>query len=315
MVTKFLNARKTKNLLFPSFLISCFYIYFSLNKNNRNDAELKNINEEVVVMVLTTEKSILDRGKAVWETWGKDNTNFLFTLGCSSIKEIKALKEKNQNIPDALKPFKKTLNMPIHCLDIVESYNQMGQKVFMVLQDTYDIYKNKANWYLLVDDDTFVFSENLVLFTKSQNSSEKSIYGFKWKGMYDYIGGGAGMLFSGEAMKVLVDKIRKRECDQYLEGYGDISIGNCAYQLGIQPIYPLDNEGKPYFHPHTTKEHYKGPLPVPLYTSGSHNGKIGKDCCSNNSVTFHYVQPAEMYTMYENKNFISDLLSDKIIFT
>jgi len=123
------------------------------------------------------------------------------------------------------------------------------------------------------------------------------------------------MLFSETAMRILTKRIGKGECNQNLDGYGDISIGNCAHPMGIKPIYPFDSEGKPYFHPHTTKEHYVGPLPVPLYTAGSHNGKIGKDCCSKDSITFHYVGPDEMYSMYENKNYINDLLSDKIVFT
>jgi len=80
--------------------------------------------------------------------------------------------------------------MPIICLDLIEDYNQMGRKVFMVLENVYKIYKNQASWYLLVDDDTFVFSENLAKFSKSKNSSEKAIYGFKWTAGIEYIGGG-----------------------------------------------------------------------------------------------------------------------------
>ena len=111
-------------------------------------------------------------------------------MACEKIKKIRELKEKNQKIPETLKPFETTMNMPIHCLNLVEDYNQMGRKVFMVLENVYNIFKNKANWYLLVDDDTYVFSENLAKFSNSKNSSEKVIYGFKWSQGIEYIGGG-----------------------------------------------------------------------------------------------------------------------------
>ena len=32
------------------------------------------------------------------------------------------------------------------------------------------------------------------------------------------------MLFSGEAMRIIAERISKNECDQNLEMYGDISI-------------------------------------------------------------------------------------------
>ena len=95
----------------------------------------------------------------------------------------------------------------------------------------------------------------------------------------------------------------------YLSSYGDITIGGCANAVGVKIGNCYDKDNKPFFHPHDYKTHFYGPVPQPLFTAGSHNGKIGKDCCSLDTISFHYVPIEDMYAMYSNKTFLRDLLT------
>ena len=55
--------------------------------------------------------------------------------------------------------------------------------------------------------------------------------------------------------------------------------------------------------------HYYGPLDNIFMRYDHHDKKIGKQCCSLDTVSFHYIKPNEMYAMYRNKAFLKDLLS------
>jgi hypothetical protein len=295
-------------IIFVLFLaiFSFFNPHFDLVKTQQK-SNFKN--SEILVIVLTTESSILSRGDALWNTWGKE-LQIIFACNCTNIEKVKEMKMNGDSIPDELKPFEKMSHLPIMNLNIQEDYNKMGVKVFLALQEAYNGFKKKAKWFFLVDDDTYVFSKNLIKFTNTQNENENKIFGFKWNIEIDggYIGGGAGMLFTNETMRLLTEKISKKECDPNASMYGDVTIGYCAFKAGVKPVYPFDALGRPYFHPHDFKTHYKGILPSSLSDSGAHNKKIGKECCSLDSITFHYVQHADMYAMHANKNYLEDML-------
>jgi hypothetical protein len=70
-----------------------------------------------------------------------------------------------------------------------------------------------------------------------------------------------------------------------------------------------DLKGRQRFHNWDPKMHYHGPLNKILLLHDHHDKKIGKECCSLETVSFHYIKPSEMYTIYANKTFLKDLLS------
>jgi hypothetical protein len=267
--------------------------------------------KNAICIVLVSEQSILTRGVAVWSTWGSHCEKTVFTCSCPNIKKYNELNEKKEKIPEDLEIFKKVADFPIMYLDIEESYNKMGEKVIQVLKQVYNSYKILFQWYYMVDDDTYVFVDNLNKFTNSHDSTKALYYGFKFNVIVPngYIGGGAGILFSNETMSRLVKNFENKACDRFIDGFGDITIGNCAHSVQVTTGDSLDAEKKPRFHPHDAKTHFYGPVPVPLYSAGSHNGKIGKDCCSLETISFHYVTLDDMYAMYANKTFLHDLLT------
>ena len=120
------------------------------------------------------------------------------------------------------------------------------------------MYKNLFPWYFLVDDDTFIFTENLNKFTALENPNEPLYYGFKWNYMIaqGYIGGGAGMLFTNESMNRLVKNYENGVCTKFIDGYGDITIGRCAEIVQIKIGNSYDQMKRPRFHPHDHKTHF-----------------------------------------------------------
>jgi hypothetical protein len=110
-------------------------------------------------------------------------------------------------------------------------------------------------------------------------------------------------------MRRLVDKIERNECGPYIDHYGDVTIGGCGYHAGVLIANSTDDQGRQRFHFYDPKTHFYGPLPTYVYISGNHNKKIGKECCSPETIGFHYVKIDEMYAMYGNKNYLKDLLS------
>ena len=284
---------------------------FGINYTNFFVPEPK-LSSTILAIVLTAEKHLLTRGIAVWETWGQGFDNIIFTCNCPNVIVVKNLIQENVEIPSHLKKFAKVSHLPILHINTTESSDLMGVKVLEVLKQSYAVYKHHSKWFYMVDDDAYVFVENFKNFVKKKNSSEPYMYGFKFKHLPlpgGHIGGGPGILLTNESMRLLVDKIIKNQCKSFIDKFGDVTIGGCGYAAGISIANTSDDKGKPLFHFHDPKTHFYGPVPPYLYEFGVHDKKIGKECCSLETIAFHYVKVNEMYTIHRNKTFLKDLLS------
>ena len=273
------------------------------------DDDFKN---SILIVILTNETNILTRGIAIWNTWAKEVKNHVvYACNCTNIMNAKKLSEKSFVLPNDLEIFREALELPILNLKIKDCEKQMGRKVFSALEESYKLYKsNRYNWYLMVDDDSYVFANNLNEFIKTKNTSVALSYGFKFKHYYKpkgFIGGGSGILLTNESMTRIVNKINKNECDFYLDNHGDVSFGGCAIAAGIETGNSNDENDKPRFNYFDPLIHYNGPLPSQLYELGEHKKIIGRECCSPKSISFHYITPNRMYQIYFNKTILKDL--------
>ncbi|VUZ51000.1 unnamed protein product [Hymenolepis diminuta] len=83
-------------------------------------------------------------------------------------------------------------------------------------------------------------------------------------------------------------------------GAEDVNLGACAERVGVKMIDSLDEHGEEAFHPfypaymldkaamdHTRWVHSYNYYPI----------KTGFDCCSDHSVSFHYVSSKDMYML------------------
>lgn len=189
--------------LIALFFLSIFCIYLIQTLNHRNNiieieelvakSDVKKV-DGLVCMILASEKSIATRGLAVWQTWSKHCAQTLFACRCDKLKQYKQMKaQKRENIPPEYLPYESVADMPILDLNINDNYNNMGEKVFLTLKLTYEKFSTH-NWFIMADDDTYIFTENLEKFMKEKSSSEPFLYGFKFNVIVPngYLAGGPG---------------------------------------------------------------------------------------------------------------------------
>ena len=267
---------------------------------------------DVLCIVLTSEMNILTRGKVVWETWGQQFNNIIFACNCPKLLAVKNLLQQNLDIPPGLVQYKEIANLPVLHINKVESKMRMGEKVIEVMKRSYDIYKAHASFYLMVDDDTYVFVDNLYKLVRSLNSSDSIMHGFKINHLplpAGHLHGGSGILFTSESVKRLAKKINNNECSPHIDPYGDVTIAGCANSANIKLVDSRDAFGRPLFNPYNPYRHYNGPVPKFMNVFGSHNNKTGKECCSLDTISFHYVNPKQMHEMHTDRNFLKNLLA------
>ena len=237
----------------------------------------KNANR-LICIILTNEQNFEKRSVTAWNTWAKKCDLTLFACNCSNF-------EKNKNFTD----------IPILQLNLTESYQLMDRKVMMSLEMAYKKYNDEKNWFLMVDDDTYVFVDNAHRFIDKQNSSLPQTFGYNFKiTLKDgFHSGGGGILFTPESIKRLVGSWKRGICNDSVN-FGDIMIGLCSEKSNVTLGNSLDELGRERFHPLSLKSHYKDPPEDWLYTYSSNVPQFGKECCSDESITFHYVSPLEM---------------------
>ena len=323
MKTKCTRWKKNifSRLCFLLVLVLVYEIHMNGTMSWKKDANISNsentTNNNILCMVLTSEKTILTRGIAVWETYGKQFNNIIFACNCPRIMKVKALIENNDVISDDLKMFINAAKLPLLHLNVVENNNKMGVKVLEVLKQSYNIYKGKTNWFFMIDDDGYVFVDNLYKFIQSKDTNEPKLYGFKFMhtkklikgGMMGHIAGGPGIVITNESMRLLYDKISSDECkNTTIYAYGDVAIALCGLLGNISIGDSRDSFGKQRFHNYSPLVHFYGPLPSILTIHGHHDKKIGRECCSLETISFHYVNSSEMYKIHANKTFLKDLL-------
>ncbi|KAL3890041.1 hypothetical protein ACJMK2_002341 [Sinanodonta woodiana] len=229
---------------------------------------------------LTMEKDITTKAKAVKDTWAKRCTKHFFIV-TSNIK-----------LPGFIS------------LDIEDKRTTLIPKMISALQFVYRNYIDKFDWLLKTDDDTYVIVENLRLLLSNYNGSKPAYMGYHFNKFVPsgYMSGGAGYVISNSALRQFVEKgLNKQKCkigfESNIELAEDIEIGNCLSELKVPILNSTDMFGKETFHPYHPKQHVLGPLPSYLHEWSQNRPREGPMCCSQYSISFHYVQPSDMYVI------------------
>ena len=193
-----------------------------------NSIESTNQTISLICIILTSPKSFGERGKAVWDTWANRCNKTLFTCNCK--------KQQRQT---------KNKQIEFLQLDVEESYQKMAAKVRIALKLIYEQYNSTMNWFLLVDDDTFIFMSNLHRFIREKNTALPLTYGYNFKSVIPdgYHSGGAGVLFTRESLKRIYERIVAKDCEDDVP-YGDIAVGMCASKARVKMGYSLDSKGR-----------------------------------------------------------------------
>uniref|UniRef100_A0A7S2FZ30 Hexosyltransferase n=1 Tax=Octactis speculum TaxID=3111310 RepID=A0A7S2FZ30_9STRA len=110
--------------------------------------------------------------------------------------------------------------------------------------------------------------------------------------------GGSGYVLNQAALDILADNIVKNpQCQPHLRGFfEDVMVARCLKRIaGLVPYDTRDARGRERFLPFTPASHlaYRRNS-NDWYTKYSVDLKEGLDCCSEYSISFHYVKGSLM---------------------
>ena len=187
-----------------------------------------------------------------------------------------------------------------------KGYTQTWSKTRKTMELLHAQYLHQFDWFFKADDDTYVIMDNLRRFLHRKNSSKLELYGkIMTNGLSKdgYPQGGAGYAFGRAALDKLVTvgfKTGPRCPNVNRSGHGDDAyIGVCFADSGvILAKDSLDSQGRELFHAlnFSTEFFIRWDTKHPFYRQAYHKEAMRK-CCSNESITFHYVKGRDQLLM------------------
>ncbi|KAA0188872.1 Glycoprotein-N-acetylgalactosamine 3-beta-galactosyltransferase [Fasciolopsis buskii] len=180
-----------------------------------------------------------------------------------------------------------------------ESRDMLWNKTHFALTYIGNNFGKKFDYFFKADDDTYVVVENLRKLLSTYNPEVPFILGYKHARFFaqGYPSGGAGYVLSRAALRMMVKGFQTEE-DCHSAAHSDnedVKIGMCAQTLGIPLIDSRDSRG---YH------HFEYRSPFQLLNSSHFDAPYSflpdqtrVDCCADYMVTFHYIEPHELYFM------------------
>ncbi|XP_045478110.1 glycoprotein-N-acetylgalactosamine 3-beta-galactosyltransferase 1-like isoform X1 [Harmonia axyridis] len=234
----------------------------------------------ILCWVMTGPSNHEKRAKHVKNTWGKRCNIILFMSS------------------------KEDASLPAVALPVGEGRDNLWAKTKEAFKYVYNNYKDKADWFMKADDDTYVVLENLRYMLLPHKSSEPIYFGCKFKPYVKqgYMSGGAGYVLSREALNrfVEVGLTNTTGCSKKHSGAEDVEMGKCMEALNVVAGDSRDPMGRGRFFPFVPEHHL-----IPGHVNKDfwywqyiyYESKEGMNCCSDNAVSFHYVSPNQMYVL------------------
>lgn len=188
-------------------------------KDNEINSSSSNL---VFVGVMTAEKYLDTRAKAVYETWGRELPGKIafFSSESSTVPE---------NCPD----------LPLVPLPRVDDTYPPQKKSFMMLQYMWNNFGDRFEWFLRADDDVYVRTDRLETLLRSVDSRRAMYIGQAGRGNSEEFGllsleydenfcmGGPGVVLSRETLRRIVPHIKY--CLRHLyTTHEDVELGRCV---------------------------------------------------------------------------------------
>ena len=184
-------------------------------------------------------------------------------------------------------------------LYIISGHENLWPKTRAAWKYIYENHTNDADWFIKTDDDTYLVLENLRDFLSKYNTSEPHYFGRYFKGIGGYNSGGAAYVFSKRTLKDFYDLLKDPEKCTIKDPNEDVAVGACLRNAPIKTIPgdTRDEYQKETFHPLKPIDHFNLPANSWLRGHDRWENRDGKDCCSDHSISFHYISNKEMYIM------------------
>lgn len=177
------------------------------------------------VGVMTAEKYLTTRAKAVYETWGSD-------------------------LPGKIAFFSSEYSydesIPLVALPGVDDTYPPQKKSFMMLQYMYDNFGDKFEWFLRADDDVYIRMDKLETLLRSVDSRKPWFIGQAGRGNSEEFGllsldhdenfcmGGPGVILSRETLKRIAPHLKTCLSSLYTT-HEDVELGRCVRKFaGVQ---------------------------------------------------------------------------------
>ncbi|XP_065670975.1 chondroitin sulfate synthase 1 isoform X2 [Hydra vulgaris] len=185
----------------------------------------------IFIGVMTAEKYLDSRARAVYETWGSDLKGYgkLMFFASSQIKDS---------------------DLPVVFLDGVDDSYPPQKKSMMMLKYMHDNYINEYEWFVRGDDDVYIRIDKLQNFLLTLNSSDDLYIG--QTGRYketlrfgikeNYCMGGPSFVFTSSALYKLIPYVKY--CLEHLKTkHEDVEVGRCLKNfVGISCTWALEME-------------------------------------------------------------------------
>nr|XP_020444569.1 glycoprotein-N-acetylgalactosamine 3-beta-galactosyltransferase 1-B-like isoform X2 [Monopterus albus] len=189
-------------------------------------------------------------------------------------------------------------DFPTVGLGTKEGRDQLYWKTIRAFHYVYEHHIHEADWFLKADDDTYVIVDNLRWVLANHTPDEPVYFGRRFKPYIKqgYMSGGAGYVLSKEALRRFVEGFKNKDCT-HTNPVEDLAIGKCLELVGVLAGDSRDTVYRETFHPFVPEQQLTAIFPTWYWSYCYYPIAQGPNCCSDVSVSFHYMSASNMYLL------------------